>query len=158
MRRLLLALILAGFMLLPTAVAHATPPAPAAGQFTVVAQVFHSFRVVDNQLFVEATNTVVYTGTFTGTDVCTVTARIDLATGVGDFHCEGPFNGTVEGVPDTFVIRIDGRQDGAVAHAQWVILGHKDQTNQTDWHAEGTLVQVGKSGTYEGQIHRAPAA
>jgi hypothetical protein len=149
MRKLLLASLLGVAMLFPTAVAQASPPQPASGTF-IVSSVPGGSRVVDNLLFFQETNTILFSGTLAGTAVCDTTGRLDLSAGTGTFNCEGPFTGTVAGVPDTLVLQFVGTIDhfGATATGQWVILG----TNPAGAHGEGTFVQVGPSGTYSGQV------
>jgi hypothetical protein len=145
-------------MILPAAVAHASPPSPASGSFTIVNSVPGPSRVVDDQVFFQETNTVAFAGTLTGTAVCDVRGRLSLSTGTGDFRALCPYSGTVDGVPDTFVIRFEGTlaNFGATAEGRWVILGGKERANAADAHGEGTFVQVGPSGSYQGEIHFDP--
>jgi hypothetical protein len=159
MRKLLLAPLLVVSMLFPTAVAQASPPQPASGTFTIVSSVPGVPRFVDTQIFFQETNTILFTGTLAGTAVCDTTVRLDLSTGTGTFNCEGPFTGTVAGVPDILVLQFVGtiHNFGATAAGQWVILGQQDDTNPAAAHGQGTFVQVGPAGTYSGQVHFDPS-
>ena len=57
--------------------AAGSPPTPVSGTFTTTSSTFNSVRVAGNNLIVDLSGTVAYTGTFSGTSTITLIIHLD---------------------------------------------------------------------------------
>ena len=161
MRRLLLALILAGSLLVPVTAARANgTTVSASGSFSVVPSI-QSAQIINGQLFFVSNNTITFTGTLSGTSLCRTSGVVNLATGLGTFRCNGTFSGTVAGVSGAYLIGFSGTITAPSAVGTGTITSDPNsQGDQEDLvgrvsivqnldcvHPEGCL-----AGTYTGQI------
>jgi hypothetical protein len=160
-RRRLLLVALAGVLAVVGATAAgASPPAPVSGTFATTSSTFESVQVAGNNLIIEVSGTVAYTGTLTGTS--TIHGRL-IAEFDGDgnlhgatFHDVEVFTGTVNGVPGTITFNLNGsngpdldvQATATIVDASGGLAGLRGTI-----HEAGTVaVPLGPSGTYTGKL------
>lgn len=152
--RLLLVAIAALLAAVAASGAAASPPISASGTFTYTSSTFNSVQEAGGNLIIDLSATVSYTGTFTGTSTLNGTLVLH-PNGTADFQDVETFTGTVNGVPGTVTLRLDGHTDRA-----GVITARDVITSATGELAglHGVLSEVatlgadGPVGTYSGEI------
>jgi len=135
--------------------ASASPPQEVSGTFTYTSSTFNSIRSAGDNLIVDTSGTVAYTGTFDGTSTIRGILIIH-ADGSANFHDVETFTGTVKGVPGTVTLNLAGRNDSTLdIQATDTITGATGQLAGL----HGVLSEVGTVtsltgpvGTYTGQI------
>ena len=157
-KTLRLCLLLALISLLPVVgatAATASPPRPASGTVGNTSATFNSVRAAAGNLIVDLSATATYTGTFTGTSTLSGTLIIH-ADGSANFHDIEIFTGTVDGVPGTVTLDLNGSNDSAlVVHATATIIDASGALAGLHGvlHEVGTVVfPTGPVGTYSGRI------
>jgi hypothetical protein len=155
--RLLPLLSIAVLLGLGTAAAAASPPMSAQGTFAYLASTFGGVRVEGgNTIIDDLSATVSYTGTFSGTS--TLHGKLILhADGTANFHDVETFTGTVDGIPGTVTLSLEGatHPNGAVEATDTVL---RATGALADLHGVLDLVGTvpspsGPVGTYSGQLH-----
>jgi hypothetical protein len=135
--------------------ADAAPPTQATGTVANTSANFDSVRVAGSNLIIELSATATYTGTFTGTSTIHGILIVH-ADGSANFHDVETFTGSVNGVPGTVTLRLNGSNDASLAvHATRTIIGATGELAGLHGvlHEIGTVVLPnGPSSTYEGQI------
>ena len=138
----------------PAVLGHGTPSISASGTFTYTSSTFNSIRSAGGNTIIDLSATVSYTGTFTGTSTLQGTLILH-PNGTANFQDVETFTGTVNGVPGTVTLRLDGHTDRA-----GVITARDVITSATGELAglHGVLSEVatlgadGPVGTYSGEI------
>ena len=106
--RLLLAPLAVLIAMLATTGAGASPPSPASGNRANTSSVFNSVRTAGDNVIIDLTATVAYTGTFSGTSIVEGTLIIH-GDGSANFHEVETFTGqTANGVPGTVTFNLNG--------------------------------------------------
>jgi hypothetical protein len=152
--RLLLVAVLALLAAVAPSGAAASSPIAASGTFTYTSSTFNSIREVGGNLIIDLSATVSYTGTFTGTSTLHGTLILH-ANGTANFQDVETFAGTVNGVPGTLTLRLQGRTDQAgvitatdvIASASGELAGLHGVLSEV-----ATLGADGPVGTYSGEI------
>jgi hypothetical protein len=134
--------------------AAASSPIAASGTFTYTSSTFNSIREVGGNLIIDLSATVSYTGTFTGTSTLYGTLILH-ANGTANFQDVETFTGTVNDVPGTLTLRLQGRTDQAgvitatdvIASASAELAGLHGVLSEV-----ATLGADGPVGTYSGEI------
>ncbi len=156
-RRLPPLLPVAVLLAIGVANAAASPPTSAQGTFTYLASTFGGVRVEGGNTIIDNLSaTVAYTGTFSGTS--TLHGRLILhADGTANFHDVETFTGTVDGIPGTVTLSLEGatHPNGAVEATDTVL---RATGALADLHGVLDLVGTvpspsGPVGTYSGQLH-----
>jgi hypothetical protein len=155
LRRLLL-VPLTVLLAMPAATgAAASPPTPASGIIITTSATFNSVRTAGGNLIVDLSATASYTGTFSGTS--TLHGILVIHTdGSANFHDVETFTGTVNDVPGTVTLDLNGSNDSAlVVHATATIVSASGGLAGLHGvlHEVGTVViPTGPVNTYSGQI------
>jgi hypothetical protein len=134
--------------------AQAAPPLAASGTLTYLSAVFTDVRAAGgNTIIADNTDTVAYTGTFSGTS--TVQGRLI-------FHPDGSataedtetFTGTVNGIPGTVTLRLTGGGPAGLFRGTDVILSATGALAGLHGVLDevGTIGPNGPMGTYTGSI------
>lgn len=159
-QRLVIALIIAGFLLLPVATVYATPPEPASGTFSVTQITGLSIEPAGGGNFIiEQTTAGVFTGTFSGTFVDELRAVLHPN---GFVNAQGTITCTcsVAGKSGTIVFNQTSRGPvGASFQGKAIIISATgDLANlHGTFDIQGTVDQNGFATiTYSGQIHFDP--
>ena len=135
--------------------AVASPPTAASGTFTYTSSSFNSIRLAGGNTIIDLSATVSYTGTFSGTS--TVEGILIFhADGSANFHDVETFTGTVNDVPGTVTLDLNGSNDSTlVVHATATIVSASGGLAGLHGvlHEVGTVViPTGPVNTYSGQI------
>jgi hypothetical protein len=155
--RLLPLLSIAVLLGLGTTAAAASPPMSAQGTFAYLASTFDGVRVEGGNTIIDNLSaTVAYTGAFSGTS--TLHGKLILhADGTANFHDIETFTGTVDGIPGTVTLSLEGatHPNGAVEATDTVL---RATGALADLHGVLDLVGTvpspsGPVGTYSGQLH-----
>jgi Protein of unknown function (DUF3224) len=156
--RICLLLIVVAVLLAAVAAssAAASPPISASGTLTYQSGTFNSIRSAGGNTIIDLSANVAYTGTFNGTSTLHGTL-IFHPDGTANFHDVETFTGTVNGVPGTVMLNLNGSSDAAnVVSATDVIVGASgDLAGLHGVLTEAAVVldpAVGPVGTYSGQI------
>lgn len=155
--RLLPLLPIAVLLGIGSTAAIASPPTSASGTFTYLASTFDGVRVEGGNTIIDNLSaTVSYTGTFSGTS--TLHGKLILhADGTANFHDVETFTGSVDGVPGTVTLSLEGAtHPNGVVDATDTIL--RATGALTSLHGVLDLVGTvpspsGPVGTYSGQFH-----
>jgi Protein of unknown function (DUF3224) len=133
--------------------AAASPPISASGTFTYTSSTFNSIQEAGGNLIIDLSSTVSYTGTFTGTATLHGTL-IFHANGTATFQDVETFTGTVNGVPGTVTLRLDGHNRAGVITATDVIISATGELAGLHGVLSevATLGAEGPVGTYSGEI------
>ena len=139
------------------AAATASPQTSAQGTFTYLASTFDAVRAEGGNTIIDNLRaTVSYTGTFSGTS--TLHGKLVLhADGTANFHDIETFTGTVDGIPGSVTLRLEGATNrNGVVNATDTIIGATGAL--ADLHGVLDLVGTvpspsGPVGTYSGQLH-----
>ena len=122
LRRLVLAVLMAGAGLPATTIVQAAPPTPAGGSLVqALPPVVRDVRAAGGTTIILHTLTLAATGTFTGTLVADERYVIHPE-GVTTYQAEATFTGSVDGRAGTFAMRYAGRGDAATFPGHFVIL------------------------------------
>jgi Protein of unknown function (DUF3224) len=159
-RRLLLVALAVVLASVGAAAAGASPPAPVSGTFATTSSTFESVRMAGNNLIIEVSGTVSYTGTLTGTS--TIHGRLighfdeDGNIHGATFHDVEVFTGTVNGVPGTITLNLNGSNgpDLAVQATATIVDATGDLAGlRGTIHELGTVnVPLGPFGSYSGKL------
>lgn len=135
--------------------AAASPPTSASGTFTYTSATFNSIRVAGDNLIVDTSGTVSYTGTFNGTSTQHGVLIIH-ADGSANFQDVEIFTGRVNGVPGTVTFNLAGSNgpDLVIDATETIISATGGLAGLHGvLHQVGTVViPTGPVGTYSGQI------
>ena len=139
------------------AAAAASPPTSAQGTFTYLASTFDGLRVEGgNTIIDDLSARVSYTGTFSGTS--TLHGKLVLhADGTANFHDIETFTGTVDGIPGSVTLSLEGATNpNGVVNATDTVL--RATGALADLHGVLDLVGTvpnpsGPVGTYSGRLH-----
>ena len=134
--------------------AAASPPIAASGTFTYTSSTFNSIREVGDNLIIDLSATVSYTGTFTGTSTLHGTLILH-ANGTANFQDVETFTGTVNGVAGTVTFRLQGRTDqaGVITATDVIVSASGELAGMHGVLSEvATLAADGPVGTYSGEI------
>ncbi len=153
--RLILISLVAVLALVGVTSAAASPPTAASGTFTVTSVTFDSTRAAGGNTIIDATFTVSYTGTLTGTSI---------GHGTIIFHSDGSaispatevFTGTVNGASGTLTLHNvgSGTSSGSYQNKAVFLSGTGGLAGLHGVLNEvGTVGDIGPVGTYTGQIH-----
>jgi hypothetical protein len=156
-RRFLPLLSVVVLLAIGAAAAAAAPPNSAQGTFTYLASTFSGVRVEGGNTIIDNLSaTVSYTGTFSGTS--TLHGKLVLhANGTANFHDIETFTGTVDGIPGSVTLSLEGATNpNGVVNATDTILYATGAL--ADLHGVLDLIgsvpnPSGPVGTYSGQIH-----
>lgn len=158
--RFLKILILALALLAPVAVAHATKPSEATGNFTATTAITSMRTAGENTIF-EAKATFTATGAFVGTCVGTTRGLI-RPDGQELTHGSCTFTASMGEQPNagTAVFKLESFGQGTSFHGHFV-AGHGTGI-LAGLHAEGTFQgkatgATTSAGTYDGEMHFDPA-
>src|SRR5919201_6853674 len=104
----------------------ASPPQPASGTATVVTTTVTSVRVADGNVIIEATQTGVVTGTFSGTFVEDV-RLVQHPSALTTFEGTATLTGTADGCgTGTIPFHLEGQGEGGVFEGKFVTVDHSD--------------------------------
>jgi hypothetical protein len=158
--RLLLVALVAVFAVAGVTGAAASPPISVSGSFTYTSSTFNSIRSAGGNTIIDLSATVSYTGTFTGTSTLQGTLILH-PNGTANFHDVETFTGTVNGVPGTVMLNLNGRNDstGAVQATDTIVSATGELAGLHGVLSEvGTVLgPPGPVGTYTGQIQSGSA-
>jgi hypothetical protein len=152
--RLLLVAVVALLAAVAPSGAAASTPIAASGTFTYTSSTFNSIREVGGNLIIDLSATVSYTGTFTGTSTLYGTLILH-ANGTANFQDVETFTGTVNGVPGTLTLGLQGRtdQDGVITATDAIVSASGGLAGLHGVLSEvATLGAEGPVGTYSGEI------
>jgi hypothetical protein len=134
----------------------ASSPQPASGTATVVTTTFTAPpRLADGNVILEATQTGVVTGTFSGTFVENV-RLVQHPSGLTTFEGTATLTGTADGCgTGTIPFHLEGQGEGGVFEGKFVTIDHSASTVPV--HAVLPFVQIGAGAgstlTYSGTYH-----
>jgi len=156
-RQSLLLLPIAVLLGIGSAPAAASPPTSAHGTFTYLASTFDDVRVEGGNTIIDNLSaTVSYTGTFSGTS--TLHGKLVLhANGTANFHDIETFIGSVDGIPGSVTLSLEGATNpNGVVNATDTVLHATGALD--DLHGVLDLVgsvpnPSGPVGVYSGQLH-----
>ena len=135
--------------------AAASPPISASGTVTYQSATFNSIRSAGGNTIIDLSATVAYTGTFSGTSTLHGTLILH-PNGSANFHDVETFTGTVNDVPGTVTLDLNGSNDSTlVVHATATIVSASGGLAGLHGvlHEVGTVViPTGPVNTYSGQI------
>jgi len=140
----------------PAVLGHGTPSISASGTFTYTSSTFNSIRSAGGNTIIDLSATVSYTGTFTGTSTLQGTLILH-PNGTANFQNVETFTETVNGVPSTVTLRLEGNTDRAGdITASDVIISATGELHGV-LSEVATLGANGPVGTYTGQIQSGSA-
>jgi len=153
--RLLLVTLVALLAAVAAGGAAASPPTSASGTLTYTSSTFNGVTFAGGNVIIDLSATVTYTGTFSGTSTLHGTLIVH-ANGTATFQDVETFTGTVNGVPGTVTLRLEGNTDraGVITAADVIISATGELAGLHGVLNEvATLGAHGPVGTYSGEIN-----
>ena len=155
LRHVIAASVAAVSLALAAGAADAAPPLSGSGTLSYQGAIFNGMRQAGGNTIIDLTDTVVYTGMFTGTS--TLSGRLTLhPDGTANFHDVETFTGTVNGIAGTATFVLDGQGQGPIVSATAAIVSATGGLAGLHGvlHENAVVLDplIGPVGTYDAQV------
>jgi hypothetical protein len=155
LRKLTVTALAASLLALAAAAsATATPPSPVAGSAVPTSAIFSPPRTAGGNVFLEATGTHAWSGSFTGTSALAV-RLVEHASGEASFQASGTFTGSTPCGTGTMSFTTEGSGQFPFFTGRLVTIDQADASLPIHADLEFTLVltPIGAFVSYTGDVH-----